>query len=547
MTKIQKIIAVCLAVAVVGMSWVLLAPKNGLLGASVVQLKTNNGRAVTTVDNGATTSLAVHLENGANIYKTVCSSGCDYTTDGVADDVQIQAAIDTVNTGGGGTVFVKPGTYNISTSTVLKSNVTLLGDGATTTIFNCSISDALWCLGTASTGSTDKNLYQNIYVKNLTIKSTGTNHGTKINNTTNGGYINVEAYHTDWSASREEMVSQHNNYFYFENNYIHDSPGNGVQVNGTDNFFVTGNIVKNFVNNTSATGTYHLDDGIDIDEDFLDTHTIPSRYGLVYGNTVEGSTKGNNYRIASSQYIRVENNISINSRLTTGASILINSYNGTGHPTTNDIFVDSNIIKECYGQGIKVGSSTSLIKNIYITNNNISDCATTTPDLAGGITLDSGNVVVSNNILNNCGKSGADGGSIIVYKKSPNKIYNNIIKNSPGIAITLWNGTGSESYTDTYIIKNDVSENNANTIGYDSALVSGNISGNIGFADSVEKVDYINGLFKVYKNTATSTAYIYSGSAGLGGRLILEDVDGAGCTEISALNGTLIGATKACP
>ena len=51
----------------------------------------------------------------------------------------------------------------------------------------------------------------------------------------------------------------------------------------------------------------------------------------------------------------------------------------------------------------------------------------------------------------------------------------------------------------------------------------------------------------VYNSAATSTTYIYSGGTGLGGRIILEDYDGAGCTSIVALDGTLTAATVACP
>lgn len=54
-------------------------------------------------------------------------------------------------------------------------------------------------------------------------------------------------------------------------------------------------------------------------------------------------------------------------------------------------------------------------------------------------------------------------------------------------------------------------------------------------------------LLDVYNATATSSTYIYSGGAGLGGRLILEDTDGAGCTEVTALNGVLSAAIVACP
>lgn len=53
-------------------------------------------------------------------------------------------------------------------------------------------------------------------------------------------------------------------------------------------------------------------------------------------------------------------------------------------------------------------------------------------------------------------------------------------------------------------------------------------------------------LLHVEGTTASSTALITSGGAG-GGRLILEDSDGAGCSEIYILNGTIISATVTCP
>ena len=46
---------------------------------------------------------------------------------------------------------------------------------------------------------------------------------------------------------------------------------------------------------------------------------------------------------------------------------------------------------------------------------------------------------------------------------------------------------------------------------------------------------------------ATSTQYIYSTASGKGGVIILEDTDGAGCTEMSALNGVISAKTVTCP
>ena len=63
-------------------------------------------------------------------------------------------------------------------------------------------------------------------------------------------------------------------------------------------------------------------------------------------------------------------------------------------------------------------------------------------------------------------------------------------------------------------------------------------------------------LFRVESNgtttisgmsAATSSTYVFSTAASKGGSVILEDVDGAGCTEVSALNGVLSAAIVTCP
>lgn len=53
-------------------------------------------------------------------------------------------------------------------------------------------------------------------------------------------------------------------------------------------------------------------------------------------------------------------------------------------------------------------------------------------------------------------------------------------------------------------------------------------------------------IFHIESTTASSTELITSGGAG-GGRIILEDSDGAGCSEISILDGTIITETITCP
>lgn len=54
-------------------------------------------------------------------------------------------------------------------------------------------------------------------------------------------------------------------------------------------------------------------------------------------------------------------------------------------------------------------------------------------------------------------------------------------------------------------------------------------------------------LFMVENQTATTTAVFSTGAAAKGARFILEDIDGAGCTEVSALNGVLTAKIVTCP
>lgn len=109
---------------------------------------------------------------------------------------------------------------------------------------------------------------------------------------------------------------------------------------------------------------------------------------------------------------------------------------------------------------------------------------------------------------------------------------------------TVWMGQGTStanlatmlhvgSTTASNLLRLDGAINNVLT-----AKGSGNLG--VGTGTPATKLD-------IYHPTATSTHYIYSGGAGLGGRVVMEDSDGAGCTEITTINGTLNVQTITCP
>jgi hypothetical protein len=76
-----------------------------------------------------------NVQSSGALYRTVGSNNADYTTDGVADDVEIQAAITAANVAGGGIVQVKEGTYRITSAISLSTGVRLVGAGPGKTIF----------------------------------------------------------------------------------------------------------------------------------------------------------------------------------------------------------------------------------------------------------------------------------------------------------------------------------------------------------------------------------------------------------------------------
>jgi parallel beta-helix repeat protein len=85
----------------------------------------------------------------------------DYTCDGTADNVQIQAAIDSLGSEGG-TVELSEGTFVVATGIVLDSNVTLSGQGPGSTILDCSATTGLFrCVSAEGTEGSAVNLTVN--------------------------------------------------------------------------------------------------------------------------------------------------------------------------------------------------------------------------------------------------------------------------------------------------------------------------------------------------------------------------------------------------
>ncbi len=67
-------------------------------------------------------------------YNSIDNENADFVCDGTDDHVQIQQAIDNLPSGGG-SVYLREGTYNIGGTITLDNNVALIGSGAGTLLY----------------------------------------------------------------------------------------------------------------------------------------------------------------------------------------------------------------------------------------------------------------------------------------------------------------------------------------------------------------------------------------------------------------------------
>lgn len=119
----------------------------------------------------------------STIYKTVGRTNADYITDGVADQVQIQAAIDAVIALGGGTIFIKAATYDIADPIIIiGSNLIIRGEGtATKFVLANEVNEEIFCVGNASTACNNVSFYD-FYMDGNKSNQTGTLTGSQTRN-----------------------------------------------------------------------------------------------------------------------------------------------------------------------------------------------------------------------------------------------------------------------------------------------------------------------------------------------------------------------------
>lgn len=150
---------------------------------------------------------------------TVARSGiADYVCDGTADDVELQAAINAVNSAGGGVVFVRANTnpYRLAAVVTLPENVSIIGErmarqsagGVTFKTATSFSPTSLFTMTGTTNPATNADLKHDVHIENITVdgNSTTTNAFMLTNQDTikfiNCRFINsTNAINTTWDGT----------------------------------------------------------------------------------------------------------------------------------------------------------------------------------------------------------------------------------------------------------------------------------------------------------------------------------------------------------
>ena len=398
-----------------------------------------------------TSFLAMRNTLGAQsrITLTVGATTGDYPVTGYAGPTSaIQAAIDAASLAGGTVELL--GNFVLGGNLILKSNMTLDLGG-----FTLSVSATNFTVVKTANSGTSKNLFTNIGLRNGKIISSG-QHATLLANIKNIWVKNLELSFSAAIDVRESLWVQHCSNVLVENCRILDVTGNGIQINGCDYFVVRDNDVK-------SSGLFPTqDDGIDIDVDFLDTATVPSRFGAVYGNNVDGIPNGCGIRVEDSQDIAVFGNHARNitgGGITSGVQVEESATAAAAGITTKNVQVFGNTAYNCKTAGFSANGS-NFIKNIHFYGNTGELCGQAGgTNVRGGMIISAPNVKVNDNIFDACGDPAGspEQGAILIYKKGGHQIVNNTVKNSK-VGIRPWNGDDLQSYSNITATGNKMDE-----------------------------------------------------------------------------------------
>jgi len=339
----------------------------------------------------------------------------DYVADGTADEVEIQAAIDALPSGGGKVTLLE-GTYTTTNRIILDSNQTLEGMGYATHIYNTGTTySAVRVIGVAATHK------EKVVVSNLRI--------TGVAGSSNGIYF----YYCDYCRAVDNWIEDIGNEGILFSSSTHsiargnkisggDKDTDGVKLVNTKYSIISGNNIKDMGSGGTCPCT---SDGIELEH---------SAYNTITSNVIEG---GNEYGISlesASIYNSITSNIIRNTastgilitggidNLVSGNMVFDSSSNGiVNYTNCHGTVISGNLIENSDGYGIWVtGANYTAVTGNIVKGDS---------DSGHGIVLASGASygVVSGNVVE--GMAGA--GSNCIYLaggSSENVVTGNVVR-----------------------------------------------------------------------------------------------------------------------
>jgi hypothetical protein len=250
----------------------------------------------------------------------------DYTCDGIDDDVEINQAITDMSTIGGGTIYIKAGTYLLSNVLKIRSNVTLIGDGMGQTVIKAknSYSPTLNAFGGKSLiQPVDSSALNHVRLLNITWDGNGQNvtgagnvFDTPIflqTSTNTSSYITIEGCEIKNAIRYSNWIGRCH-YLWLRKNVITSGWSNslanqdGFHLNGCEKFWIEDNYIDTYGSGTSG------DDAIAIQQ-HPTTSGPKCRYGVISRNVIKSYARGILLTLDGDniEHVTVSNNIILQS------------------------------------------------------------------------------------------------------------------------------------------------------------------------------------------------------------------------------------------
>lgn len=432
-----------IALSTIEVSWadghlIVLEGDEFIIGDSVILLPINGRflvlKAIATnllrTDNRGN-SVGITFSVAANDASLQAKRHADYVCDGVADDIEIQAALDALPTQGG-KVILSEGTFTIAIAINMPSNANLEGSGYNTRLNRTTAGDVI-----NATGSVGTHL-NNIVIENMRVT------GPSVVGTQVGG-VGIDLDYNDYSIIRSCWVSGFG------------SLGDDAAVR------LRHSVACKVIDNYLSASKNGLVTGLSLSVDFPEADRCEISRNVAFDNFDDGLHSQQSARIVYNNNICYSNgeagidtlgddgDIIVGNHCynNTGAGIEIGNSTATGTPDDGHSII-GNVCNGNTTNGILLGNNTQYCSVI---GNTIRDNVSHGMQIGGN----SGKVVLHCNISDNVCENNVDG-IRLVNNADENFVTNNVIRSNTGRGIYLVNA-GIDAPTNNVVIGNKVSNN----------------------------------------------------------------------------------------